>query len=129
MITIRRSGNSPLQFVGEKIASSTSHHHQGPCSNRWHELALYQTESRAYVLAIAYHTQWEGEHDRHHAWQCADRAELVDCLTSYRIMSDMIGYPPGKQFDERRQHAEKIMIQAWEQAVSKLLSEFPEKIA
>lgn len=128
IINTPRSGNSPLQFTGEKIATATSQHHTGPCQNRWHELAIYRTDSGQYVLSIAYHTQRQGEHDRNHSWACENGAEIRDCLTSYVIMSDMIGYPPGKQFDEKRAYNEKIMRQAWDEAVSDLLAGFPEII-
>ena len=127
-ITLPRSGQAPLQFTGEQIASADSRDPQGPCQTRWHELAIYRTESGRLVLALEYQTQWQGEHDRSHALVCETPADLLERLATVDPLSDLIGFPPGAQFDAKRLHTEKCLRQCWEGAVSELLADFPEEI-
>lgn len=128
IITLPRSGQAPLQFTGEQIAESGSRDTQGPCQIRWHELAVYRTDAGKLVLAIEYQTKWQGEHDRYHAWVCETADNLRARLAAVDPFSDLIGFPPGAQFDAKRHHTEKCLRQCWDGAVSDLLDEFPETI-
>ncbi len=127
-ITLLRSGQAPLQFLGEKIAATDSRQHQGPCQNRWHEVAIYRVHDGRLVLAIDYRTQWQGEMDRDQAIICSDESELRSRLAEYDPLADVIGFPPGRQFDEKRAYTEKHLRQCWDAAVSELLEDFPERI-
>lgn len=127
-ITIPRSGQAPLQFTGNQIWTSNSHDTHGPCRSRWHELFAYDTKDGQFVLAIAFFTKWQGEHNRTHAWVCASLGDLCRRLAEFDPFADLIGFPPGAQFDAKRKHTEKCLRQCWEGAVSELLDEFPEII-
>lgn len=126
--TITRSGRAPLQFEGEILSSATSKTHSGPCETRHWDLILYRTAAGSYVLAVSYHTRWDGEHDRYHAWACATLDEVREALLAYQMTADLVGFPPGRQFDEKRAYTEKQLRQCWEIAVAELLAEFPEQI-
>ena len=54
--TVPRDGKRSLRFVGEAVAAASSHSHQGPDQNRWHELRLYKTQSGKYVLVSVHRT-------------------------------------------------------------------------
>lgn len=127
-ITLPRSGQAPLQFTGDQVAESGSRDTKGPCQTRWHEMVVYRAESGKLVLAIEYKTQWQGEHDRFQAWVCETPAGLRERLAEVDPFADLIGFPPGAQFDAKRQHTEKCLRQCWEGAVSELLAAFPETI-
>lgn len=127
-ITLHRSGQAPLQFTGDLLAAAGSRDTQGPCQTRYHDLAVYRTETGKLVLAIEYQTQWQGEHDRAHAWVCETPADLRAQLATIDPLGDLIGFPPGAQFDAKRQHTEKCLRQCWEGAVSELLAGFPEEV-
>ena len=55
---LTRTGQRALEFDGTELASESSRSHAGKESNRWHELAVYKTDSRNYVVTIQYRTQW-----------------------------------------------------------------------
>ncbi len=127
-ITLSRSGRAPLQFTGMVIAKASSQQYQGPCQSRWHELTVYRHADLRLVLAIGYRTQWQGEMDRDEAIICADDAALRDSLAAIDPLADIIGFPPGHQFDEKRAYIEKQLRQCWDAAISELLAQFPECI-
>jgi hypothetical protein len=128
-IKLPRTGNRPLAFVGEKIASASSRQPNGPCQTRWHELDLYRTESGKYVVAIAYRTQWEKELPEDLAYIEDSVEGIVDALRSATFELPLYAFPPGEQYDERRAHVSGAVRKCYEHAVSELLADIePETI-
>lgn len=70
--TVPRSGQRPLRFKGERIASSDTSSHD---DDRWTESTVFRLpmrgnfhhETRGYVLAVSHMTRWDGERDQHDA--------------------------------------------------------------
>src|SRR3990167_1105524 len=122
-IKLPRTGDRPLAFAGEQIAAADSRQPQGPCQNRWYDLALYRTEGGTYVVAIGYRTQWQGELPRDQAHKCSDVAEAVAILRDTIPELPLNGFPPGQQYDERRAHVEGAVRKCYEHAVSELLAD------
>lgn len=127
--TLPRTGDRPLQFDGERIASTDSRQPQGPCNNRWYELGLYRTASNKYVVAIGYRTQWQGELPRDEVHIENTLAGAVEVLRSTIPELPLYGFPPGQQYDERRAHVEGAVRKCYEHAITELLENVePEKI-
>ena len=129
MPTLQRSGARPLTFKGDVIAEASSLRHDGYCSNRSWDLTLYQAGER-YVLHIVYHTKWETEEERTHATVADTIEQVEDELRMYfaSFEDDVIGFPPGRQYDEKRQMMEKSLRHCLDSAISELLAEFPEEV-
>jgi len=72
-ITLTRTGNRPLRFVGEQIENESTKWINGKQQNRWSEIGLYRTKNNLYVLAINYYTCWQGEQDHY-------RADIFDSI-------------------------------------------------
>lgn len=128
-ITLPRTGDRPLQFEGEEIASADSRMISGKQANRWHELALYSTESGKYVISVGYRTQWQGELGNDTAIICASPEAVTEELRGVDPLAHVVGFPPGAQYAEKRTRLERDITARFEAAVSELLSDMmPERI-
>lgn len=117
--TVRRTGSPALEFTGELLASSTS---GGRDANRWHELRLYQTKGGKLVLAIEYRTRWEGEKDHFHA-VVTDRDQVAGELEMYEPTGNVMGFPPGAQYEAKQARLELGLRAAYAEAVTELLDQ------
>jgi len=101
-VTVLRSGDIPLRFRGERIATASSETVRGQSRNRWHEISVYRTEGGSYVLQIDYVTRWQGEVDINGVWICDDARQVARRLREHDPMAHVIGYPPGAAYDAKR---------------------------
>ena len=120
-ITLTRTGDRPLTFEGEQIATASSGNHD---ATRWHELALYRTATR-YVLAIAYRTRWEGELGRDDVTVEPDDACVANRLRAYDAAAHVLGYPPGEAYREKQLRMLRQMYARYEDAATRLLATLP----
>lgn len=74
-ITLKRTNQRPLCFVGERIAEASTLFERGIK----HEASVYQHKS-GYVLAYSRYSQWQGEIDTHEAWRRRTREEIADLI-------------------------------------------------
>ena len=126
-ITLNRTGDRPVEFTGEEIASADTREHQGPCQNRWWEIALYRNEPGKFVLAIGYRTQWQGEHPTDTVYVCDTAEETADAARAHPYNSGVSGFPHGH--DERQARLEQMLRQCWEAGLTEILGCVgPEKI-
>ncbi len=122
--TIRRDGDAPLAFRGERISTTNTREHQGDGQNRWHEVTICRTAGGRYVVAIEYHTQWQGEADRYEAHAVGtDLADVAECLRTTIPVPEGIGYPPSPNFADRQARMEASLRRRWEAMVGQILEE------
>jgi hypothetical protein len=126
--TLTHTGDRPVRFEGDMIAQTNSKGNGGPCESRWYELALYQKQDGEYVLHTAYRTNWDGEVDIHRVATCIDPDEVAECLRSTSPKNDVVGYPLGKQYEDRQARMMRQMDVALRNAISNLLETLPEDI-
>lgn len=128
-ITLSRSGDRPVTFDGELISRQSTHHYDGPCNQRWHNLALYRTDKGKYVLHIDYTTCWQGEYGRSQASVHDDIESVAEELRMAAYEPPpLTGFPVGPQYDDKRQRVVEVMKLAWDEAVSGLLESLPEEL-
>lgn len=126
-ITLTRTGDRPLEFEGAEVASADTRQTQGPCENRWWNLALYRADSGKYVLHIGYRTQWQGEHATDTVYVADDAASAAELLHAHPYTAGIHGYPPGR--DDRQARLEQMLRQCWEAGITELLADIePERI-
>ena len=131
-IVLERSGDSQLVLTdAEEIAAGDSRHARGREANRWHEVGIYRRTDGSYAISIAYRTQWEGELDRHWVEMAAGPAEVRAALRAVNPCGELLGYPPGPAYQEKRTRLEADLRQRWEALVSEVLSAglFAERLA
>jgi hypothetical protein len=126
--TIRVTGDRPVTFKGDLIAQTNSRGTNGPTETRWYELALYRKQDGEYVLHIGYRTQWQGEEDTDLVEICGSEEEVAEHLRMTSPHHDVVGYPLGKQYEERQARMMRQMAVALQNAVSDLLETLPEEI-
>ncbi len=78
--TLEQDGARPLRFEGETIAETSSHHYQGPRSNRWTEVKLYREVKGCYVAQIRHITCWENETDKVEVFVRGGPVDLIECI-------------------------------------------------
>jgi hypothetical protein len=120
-IRLNRTGDAPLRFDGEEVASSDGQRQGGRDRNRWHDLAVYRVADDRYVVAIAYRTQWQGELDHHAAVIVATAAEVAQVLRDHDPCGHLAGYPAGPQYADRQVALARDVRSRYETQVSDVL--------
>jgi len=125
--TVSRTGDAPLKFKGEMVASADGKWFNGKDQNRWHEITIFRTAGGKYVLSIEYRTQWQGEADAHDVEVCDDIEKVVDFLRFHDPLEHLAGYPRGVQgFEEKQAALEESLRRRWDALLTEVLGEIPE---
>lgn len=123
--TLPRSGKRALSFAGERIAGDSTLADNGPGNTRWWTVAVYRSDAGHYVLALEWHTRWQGEISSQSA-EIYDALEAVaDALEAHDPLCRLIGFPASGdgKYAARQQHIETMLRQSWAALVSELLGE------
>lgn len=127
--TIPRTGDAPVVFEGEHLAEVSTRLAAGRERNRWFEVDLYRTQAGKYVLAIDFHTMWQGEHDTSRVVLCDSPADVRAELTLFNPLEDVGGYPPGDVYAEKQSRLERALFLDWQTAVEELFVGLEEEFA
>lgn len=123
--TLSRSGKRSLSFAGERIAGGSTMADSGPSNTRWWAVAVYRSDAGHYVLALEWHTRWQGEISNQTA-EVYDTLEAVaNALEAHDPLCRLIGFPTSTdgKYAARQQHMETVLRQSWAELVSELLGE------
>lgn len=124
-LVFRRSGDRPLEFDGEVLAEVSTHSAtRNEPAGRWYEARIARTAGGQYAAEVSYRTQWDNEDDVDDAYY-GDEVEVMCWLQAYSPTAPVLGYPPGKQFDERRDRLMEVCHARWRTALTELLAELP----
>jgi hypothetical protein len=124
--TIDRSGLAPLTFTGQLLCESDGQFMAGQERNRWHDLAVYKTESNKYVLSISYRTRWQGEIERDYADVLVSPEEVRYSLANYRPTQYVRGYPDGEHYRDKQERLLQQIQLDYDYQVSEILGSSPE---
>lgn len=80
-----RTGDSPVSFRGTLLASATG---QAAGAIRWYELAVYRTDSGAFVLSIAYRSTFKA----HRAGPEPEHKLVYVCDTPQAVVAQLKAY-------------------------------------
>jgi hypothetical protein len=127
-ITLNRTGDRSIMFEGELISKVDTRIIAGKDHNRWHELAVYRTDSGRLVAFVGYRTQWAGEIDRDDAHVCNSPEEILEFFKFVDVLAGLLGYPPGAQFHEKQARIERELSQRYDAAISEVMVPFPEEL-
>ncbi len=122
-VRLKRTGQLPLVFTGELIKEADGKWVAGKDHNRWHEIKLYQTEqSKQFVLAVTFHSQWQGEDDYHDVLILGtDQQRVINVLRDYDPVPDYIGFPRSDHFSARQAALEADLRRRFASLVSEIL--------
>ena len=120
-IKLSRTGDAPLAFVGVELAREEGLWYGGQQQNRWHELALYQTNAGKFVLAIAYRTQWQGEDQYDEVFVHERMRDIVLTLQHYDPLTRLIGFPARPEYRDRQEKLRYSVRVRFHSQVSALL--------
>lgn len=122
-IKLKRTGQVPVTFTGELIQEGSSWQSRGDGQNRWHGVAIYRTEkSQRYVLAITFHSRWQGESELHDVLILdTDQKSTITALQEYDPIPGNIGYPNSAQYHERQERMEKDLRQRFRVLIAEIL--------
>jgi hypothetical protein len=124
-IRLKRTGQLPLVFRGELLKKVDGMWVNGKDQNRWHEIRLYRTEqSKRYVLAIEYHSQWQGEGEQYDVLVLGpNEQEMIEVLREYEAVPEGVGYPKSEHFKERQAALEADLRKRFAVLVSDVLDD------
>ncbi len=123
--TLTRTGDRPLTFTGEVVASAGGKMHGGQNQNRYHEITVYRTTGGKYVLEVEYCTCWSGEDGRHYAEVCNSPDAIVDALRFCDPLEHLQGFPAHPAYADKQARLEESLRQRWGVLVSEVLGELP----
>jgi hypothetical protein len=131
-ITVPRTGDLPLAFEGQVIASAGSRLVRGQERNRWHEIELYRTAGGKFVAAIHCRTIWQGEQDHDCAAVLDGPPGIAEYLRTWIPASVIRGYPPGVGYEEKQQRMLATVEADYQSLISEVLAaagpEFVERV-
>lgn len=85
-VALRVSGAKPLRFEGRLLVEG---HARAPASTIWHEVAVWQLETREIALAIHTLRRDDGAADVHRAEMFPDLREALDWLEGFDPLADL----------------------------------------
>jgi len=125
MIRLNRTGQRPLEFEGREVASASGKWMAGRERNRWHEIVVYEAGGK-YVVAVEYHTQWDGESAHRDAGVFGSVDEVATYLEEYIFPNvATIGYPPTPVYGERQARLLADLEAARKTLVTEILAKLP----
>lgn len=128
--TLERTGQRALSFTGTVVASASTRVEGWRGRQRWHEVTVYRTEGGAWVLQVAFRSEWPRELARDAA-SAHDTPEAVEAaLLQADAGADVTGFPEGAQFERKKARDVERTRAAWQRAVSAVLDriEAPERV-
>lgn len=124
-----RTGDRPLAFDGKILVSESFDPGKEEPKGRQYTIKIARTDGGQYVAQVVYKTEWKQESDFSYAFQGDDPEEIVIILQGFDPMKPVVGFPPGKPFEERQRRLEQILKIRWDELLSKVFAVFgPEKI-
>lgn len=128
-IVWERTGDRPLAFDGEVLVSERFDQDKEEPKGRDYQIQIARTVGGQYVAQVSYSTTWKQESNFTYAFQGDDPEEIVIILQGFDPMKPVVGFPPGKPFEERQRRLEQILKIRWDELLSKVFAVFgPEKI-
>lgn len=120
--TVPRTGQAPLTFRGECLASADGEVQGGKDRNRWHEISVYRTPKGAYVVRVAYKTRWQGELDHDFAETTTDASAVATILRGYDPTEFVQGFPEGAAYESKQARMLADLRLRYESLVSEALA-------
>lgn len=119
---IERTGKSSLAFDGEVVASVDGCDVNGKEQNRYHDLALWRTDTGKYVLDIQYVTKWRGELGYRHA-EIVEPGEVAERLRAYDPCAHVQGFPDRPEYADRQVNLLNWIRSRYDVQVGELLAQ------
>lgn len=120
-IIFDRSGNIPLEFIGEIVFAQSTNTGKKNCT-RYHELRLARTNDSNWVAAIAFRGLGDGDYD--YDWAKAGTAEEIAAWVSeFDPNCVLIGFPAGEKFAEKQRRLKLDIELRFKEKASLLLAE------
>lgn len=119
---LNRSGKSPLKFNGELITESSSSGHN---STRWHEVSVYKTDSKKWVVAVEFVSRWQGEMSKDTVEYFDNPQDIAEYLEKFDCFDGLLGFPASEHYADKQAKLEKDIKTRWDALVSEILSEIP----
>lgn len=120
-IELKRTGARPLAFEGERIAHSHGQTESGPCNTRYWNIEVYRTKAGKWVLALAWHTSWQGEEDYFEALAFEHAYAIAQTLERANPTARLVGFPPGPSYADKQARLIDAITTRWGAQVAEIL--------
>lgn len=124
---LKRTGNVPLSFEGELLSSQEGPWHRGREHRRFFDLRVYRTMGGKYIAERNFRTSWTGESESHSVEVFSDLDKVGDFFRLWRPDYQSlphVGYPSGKQFQEKQARLFAGLTKSYEERLTALLEPF-----
>lgn len=126
-ITLQRTGNRPLSFLGELVAETTTQTSSGPGESRWWEIALYHADNKKLILSIGYRTRWQSERARDDVIVVESAEEMTDMVRAHDWATGIYGYD---RHPEKQERLMRTLGACWAEGMTEVLREIgPEELS
>jgi hypothetical protein len=122
-ITLKRTGDRPLSFVGSLIGDTSTQRDNGIGESRYWKLALYLTDQEGYVFLCSYRSRWEIEHGYEFVESAKDLHDVIKIVKGHDFLRNVNGFPKGHEEKQRNLLVE--LRRCWEAGISDLFDSVP----
>jgi hypothetical protein len=122
---VPRSGSSPLTFTGTRLARVSGRDLQRDKHvSRWHEIELFLTNSKRYVVAVHFvcETKYDDPYDKADVFDSP--AGVIDYLERFDPVERVRGWPLERHREQDRRLREAL-THSFDRLVSELLKDQP----
>lgn len=123
-IIVKRSGAQPLEFDGDLVAEGTTRTEE---SKRWHTIKVYKAGDK-FIAAVEYGSTWQHEPARYDAYDgeyLGSMAPMALKLLAHDPLAHVVGYPRGKQFEDKQKALMIELRRRWDNLVTEVLAQVP----
>lgn len=121
--TIPRTGQRPLVFDGDRLATTDSRATEGPAHARWWNLALYRHPDGRHLATASYRTQWEAEYDHDSAHVAPDLDQAFAWLEAIDPLAHVRGYPDAPHYQAKNAQLQATIRAHYARAITALADE------
>lgn len=126
-IIVKQSGQQPVTFNGALLAEGGTKTDE---AKRWYTLKVYEVMPKnapppKFVAAVEYGSTWQHEPARYDVYVADTTDALVAKLLDHDPLAHVVGYPRGKQFEEKQVALRVELRRRWDNLVTEVLAQVP----
>lgn len=125
-LKLEQTEGRPVIFVGELVRRVEGDASATKKNSSQHVLELYRTEHDGWVVVIEYRTTFSGDTNRRRVFAATSALEVMGILDAFDPSDDLRGFPPGEQFERKRQFVLEGLRRKFRAAANQLLGALPD---
>ena len=124
VLILARTGDVPVEFDGRLLAIDKSFSEDD--LDRGYELSIYQANDGRWIAQLRFFSRWRSESNTSRVIVDKTVGGLAFELKQLDPLRDVVGYPPGKQFEEKHARLLDALEAQYDALLGRVLALVPE---